>query len=250
MQTMTIEPDGSRRPQPPAIGRRQIPILVILAAAAAGALLLRDQLGMAALADHHAALLAFRDAHYAAAAAGFVAAYAVLVTLSLPGATLATLTGGLLFGIFPGVLLNVTAATLGAVAVFLAARAGFGARLSARLDAAEGRVQRIMEGLRANELSVLLLLRLVPVVPFFLANLIPAAFGVRLSRFAATTFVGIIPGAFVYTAAGAGLGEVLAQGGTPDLGLILEPRVLLPLLGLAALAALPMVLRLMRRRGG
>lgn len=250
MRTMTIEPEDRRRPLPRGIGLRQVPILVILATAVAGVVVLHDRLTFAALADHHAALTAFRDAHYALAAAGFVLAYALVVTFSLPGATLATLTGGLLFGIFPGVLLNVTAATLGAVAVFLAARAGFGARLSARLDAADGRVRRLMEGLRANELSVLLLLRLVPAVPFFLANLIPAAVGVRLSRFAATTFVGIIPGAFVYTAAGAGLGDVIARGEAPDPGLILEPQILLPLLGLAALAALPIALRLRRRGRG
>jgi uncharacterized membrane protein YdjX (TVP38/TMEM64 family) len=56
----------------------------------------------------------------------FVAAYVAIVALSLPGATVATLTGGFLFGMFPGVLLNVTGATIGACLIFLAARAGFG----------------------------------------------------------------------------------------------------------------------------
>jgi len=105
-----------------------------------------------------------------------------------------------------------------------------------------------MDGLRENELSVLFLMRLLPVVPFFLANLIPAALGVGLGRFALTTFFGIMPGALVYTWVGAGLGEVFARGGSPDLGLLFEPQILGPLLGLAALAALPMVLRLFRRK--
>jgi uncharacterized membrane protein YdjX (TVP38/TMEM64 family) len=94
---------------------------------------------------------------------------------------------------------------------------------------------------------MLLTMRLIPVVPFFVANLIPAFVGVPLWRFAVTTFLGIIPGAVVYTSVGAGLGEVFARGETPDLGIIFAPHVLFPILGLAALAALPMVLKLLKR---
>ncbi len=184
-----------------------------------------------------------------AAALLFVAAYAVLVALSLPGALLATLTGGFLFGLFPGVLFNVTGATLGAIAVFLAARAGFGAELNARIAGGGGAAARLMAGLRENELSVLFLMRLVPAVPFFLANLIPAALGVGLARFAVTTFFGIMPGALVYTWVGAGLGEVFERGETPNLGLLFEPQILGPILGLCALAALPIVIRALRREG-
>jgi uncharacterized membrane protein YdjX (TVP38/TMEM64 family) len=227
---------------------RKAPILLILAAAFVGALTLREHLGFEALAAHREALLAFRDAHYAVSVALFIAAYAVMVALSLPGALVATLTGGFLFGLFPGVLYNVTGATIGAVAVFLAARSGFGAALNDRIAAGGGAAARLMASLRENELSVLFLMRLLPVVPFFLANLIPAALGVGLGRFAVTTFLGIMPGALVYTWVGAGLGEVFARGGTPDLGLLFEPQILGPLLGLAALAALPMVLRLFRRK--
>lgn len=227
---------------------RQIPILLICGAALIGAFTLRDHLSFAALSAQHDTLLAFRDAHYGAAMALFIAAYAVMVALSLPGALVATLTGGFLFGLFPGALFNVTGATIGAIAVFLAARAGFGAALADRIAAGGGAAARLMAGLRENELSVLLLMRLIPAVPFFLANLIPAALGVRLHRFALTTFFGIMPGAVVYTWVGAGLGEVFAQGGTPDLGLLFEPQILGPLLGLAALAALPILIRQFRHK--
>ena len=70
-------------------------------------------------------------------------------------------------------------------------------------------------------------------MPFFLANLIPAALGVSLGRFAFTTFFGIMPGGLVYTSVGAGLGEVFARGETPNLGLLFEPQILGPILGLA-----------------
>ena len=226
---------------------RKLPFLLILMAAGVGAFTLGDHLSFQALADNRAALLAYRDAHYGMAVLGFMAAYVVIVALSLPGATVATLTGGFLFGIFPGSLINVVAATIGAVAVFLAARAGFGSGVAARIQAGGGAVARLQAGLRENEWSVLMLMRLVPAVPFFLANLIPAFVGTSLWRFAVTTFLGIIPGGVVYTSVGAGLGEVFARGETPDLGIIFTAPVLLPMLGLAALAALPIAIKAMKK---
>jgi len=226
---------------------RQLPFLAILAAALIGAVFLRPYLGFDALAAHREALVALVAAHYALAALGFVAAYIVIVALSLPGATVATLTGGFLFGLFPGVLFNLAGATLGAVLIFLAARMGLGERLAARIDATPGAVQRLKRGIDENQWSVLFLMRLVPAVPFFVANVLPALLNVPLRRFAITTALGIVPGALVYTSVGAGLGEVLAAGGSPDLGVIFEPHILGPLLGLAALAALPILIRLFRR---
>ncbi len=227
---------------------RKLPILVILVVALVGGYLLRDQLSFEALARQREALLAFRDAHYGVAVLAFMAAYVAIVAFSLPGATVATLTGGFLFGTFPGVLFNVGAATIGAIAIFLAARAGFGASVAQRIEAAGGAAARLQAGLRENEWSVLFLMRLVPAVPFFLANLIPAFVGVRLDRFAITTFLGIIPGGLVFTSVGAGLGEVFARGETPDLGIIFEPQVIGPILGLAALSALPILIKRFKKR--
>jgi uncharacterized membrane protein YdjX (TVP38/TMEM64 family) len=65
-----------------------------------------------------------------------------------------------------------------------------------------------------------------------------------------STFLGIIPGAVVYTSVGAGLGQVFARGETPDLGIIFEPQILLPLLGLAALALVPVILKALRGKKG
>ncbi|WP_228156839.1 TVP38/TMEM64 family protein [Fuscovulum blasticum] len=226
---------------------KRLPLLLIVLAAVAGAVLLRDRLSFAALAENRAALLAFRDAHYGQAVAAFVAAYVAIVAFSLPGATVATLTGGFLFGTFPGVLFNVAGASIGAVLIFLAARSGLGAGVAQRVAAQGGAGARLMAALRENEWSVLFLMRLVPAVPFFLANLIPAFTGTRLWPFAVTTFLGILPAMLVFTSIGAGLSEVFARGETPDLGVIFAPHVLLPLLGLAALAALPMVLKMFRK---
>ena len=77
----------------------------------------------------------------------------------------------------------------------------------------------------------------------------PAFVGTSLFRFAVTTVVGIVPGALVYTSVGAGLGEVFARGETPDLSIIFAPHVLVPILGLAALSALPILLKSLRKGG-
>jgi uncharacterized membrane protein YdjX (TVP38/TMEM64 family) len=227
---------------------RRLPLVAIVVVAALGAFFLRDTLSFETLAQNREALIAFRDANYLGTVLAFIAVYVLIVAFSLPGATVATLTGGFLFGTFPGALFNIVAATLGATAIFLAARWGLGERLAARMDASEGRVKRIKEGIDQNQWEMLFLIRLVPAVPFFVANLIPALVGVPLARFVITTFLGIIPGAVVYTSVGAGLGEVFARGESPDLGIIFEPQILLPILGLAALAALPILIKAVRGR--
>ena len=226
---------------------RGLPLIAILLVAGIGAFTLRDTLSFEALRDNREALLAFRDANYALTVVLFMLAYVVIVAFSLPGATIATLTGGFLFATFPGALFNVTAATIGATLIFLAARWGLGERLAARMESGEGTVKRIKDGIDENQWSMLFLIRLVPAVPFFVANLVPALVGVPLGRFVVSTFLGIIPGAVVYTSVGAGLGQVFARGDTPDLGIIFTAPILLPLLGLCALAALPMLIKALRR---
>lgn len=228
---------------------RHLPLAVIVLVAVAGAFTLRDYLDFDTLRRHRAALLALQEQHFALLAAGFVGLYVLIVAFSLPGAAVASVTGGFLFGLAAGTVFNVAAATTGAAAIYWAARLGLGGSLAARFDAAGGRVARLRAGLRENEVSVLLLMRLVPAVPFFLANLLPAMVGVGFGRFLWTTALGIVPGALVYTSIGVGLGEVFDRGESPDLSLLRDPKVVLPILGLCLLAALPMLLRWLRRAG-
>lgn len=229
---------------------RRLPLVLVALIAVAGAFTLRDHLTFETLGDNRERLLAFRDTHFTAAVAAFMTVYIAIVAFSLPGALVATLAGGFLFSIFPGVVFNATAASLGAICIFLAARWGLGERLAARMDASDGLIRRIKAGIDENQWSKLFLIRLVPVVPFFVANLVPAFVGVPLWRFAVTTALGIIPGTLVYTSVGAGLGEVFARGETPDLGIIFEPQILLPILGLCILALIPSILKAVRGRKG
>lgn len=228
---------------------RHVPLALIALVAVIGAITLRDYLSFETLRENRMALLEMRDRNYLAMAGGFVAIYVTIVAFSLPGAAVASVTGGFLFGLLPGTAFNVLSASIGAVAIFLAARAGLGQVLAAKLDASEGRLGRLRDGLRQNEVNVLLLLRLLPAVPFFVANLLPALVGVRLWNFAWTTALGIIPGALIFSSVGVGVGSVFDRGETPDFSLLWEPQVIGPVLGLAALAAVPIGVRAWRGRG-
>jgi uncharacterized membrane protein YdjX (TVP38/TMEM64 family) len=242
-----MEPD-----RPRVTLRRAAPILAIALAAGLAILLVGDRLDFENLADNQAALIAWRDANPAGAALAYMALYIAVVLLSLPGGAVMTLAGGFLFGPVIGAGLAVASATIGATGIFVAARRGLGNALFARLRSRgeAGVLARMERGLRANEVSYLLLMRLVPAVPFFVANLAPAFLGVGLRNYVLTTFFGIIPATAVFAWIGAGLSEVFARGERPDPGLIFEPAILGPLLALAALAALPIVIRAVRRRGG
>ncbi|MEL6522546.1 MAG: TVP38/TMEM64 family protein [Pseudomonadota bacterium] len=229
---------------------RNLPLIAIAIVAVLGFVTLRDYLSFEALSQNRELLLGFRDQHYTLTVLVFLAVYVAVVAFSLPGATVVTLTGGFLFATFPGALFNVTGATIGATLIFLAARYGLGDRLAARMDSADGAVKKIKDGIDNNQWEMLFLMRLVPAVPFFVANLVPALLNVPLQRFVVSTFLGIIPGTIVFTSVGAGLGEVFARGETPDLGVIFEPHILLPILGLCALAALPVILKALRGKNG
>lgn len=229
-------------PQKPAFAR-YLPLVGIAVVAAIGAFALRDYLSFDALRDNREALIAFRDSNFVLTVLAFIAIYVAIVAFSLPGAAIGTLTGGFLFGTAAGTVINITGATTGAVLIFLAARMGLGDKLRAKMDASDGMVAKIRKGIDENQWSMLFFIRLVPAVPFFVANLIPAFLGVPLYRFVVSTFIGIIPGSLVYTSVGAGLGEVFAKGETPNLGIIFEPHILFPILGLCALSLMPIVIK-------
>jgi uncharacterized membrane protein YdjX (TVP38/TMEM64 family) len=214
-----------------------------LAALAAGlviffALGLHRYLSFGALAENRDFLIGLVEDHPVTAPLAFMAVYALAVAFSIPGAVVLTIAGGFMFGTWAGGIYVVIGATIGAIGVFLAARTAFGSGLRQR---AGPWIARLEAGFRENALSYLLVLRLVPLFPFWLVNLVPAFLGVPLATYALGTFVGIIPGSFVYASVGNGLGSVFDAGGTPDLRIIFEPEILLPIIGLSLLALIPVV---------
>ena len=188
-----------------------------------------------ALAANRAWLVETVAARPVAAGLGFMALYAAVVAFSLPVAVWLTLAGGFLFGQWLGTALVVAGATAGACLLFLAARYALADTLARK---AGPMLDKLRGGLESGGFWYLLSLRLLPVVPFWLVNLAPALAGMRFAPFALATLVGIIPGTAVFCGIGAGLGEVFASGGRPDLKVIFAPQILLPLLGLAALSLL------------
>lgn len=109
-------------------------------------------------------------------------------------------------------------------------------------------IKGMEQGFKDNAFSYLLVLRLVPLFPFWLVNIVPALLGVSKRTFVFATFMGIIPGSFVYVLVGNGLGHIFDANQTPDLSIIFDAKVLLPLLGLALLSLLPVVYKFVKRK--
>ena len=221
--------------------RRILPLAVlVILIGAAFAFRIDRYLTLDALRDNRAALLAFVEANGLLAAGAFVLAYAAVVALSVPGATIMTLAGGFLFGVPLGASLTVIGATLGATLLFLIARSAAGDFLRQR---AGPFLARMSEGFSKDAFNYLLFLRLVPAFPFWAVNLAPALLGMRLVPFVIATALGIIPGTVVYTAFGASLGHVFDAGGQVDLKSVFSPTLIAALIGLGLLALLPVVLK-------
>lgn len=197
------------------------------------------------LRTHRAVLVDLIEAHLALAALAYLALYIAAVTLSLPVAAVLSISGGFLFGFALGGALAVSGATLGAILIFLAARTALGDSLRRR---AGPWLHRLEAGFQANAFSYLMSLRLMPLLPFWLVNLVPALLGVPLRTFALATLLGSMPAILVFASVGNGMGAALDRGDAATLGIMLSPEILLPLLALAALSLLPVLVRMVRSR--
>jgi uncharacterized membrane protein YdjX (TVP38/TMEM64 family) len=229
---------------------RFVPLLLIVACLAAGyALGWQRYLTLDYLAASRLALKEMVAANPVVAPLAFMGIYALVVALSVPAASILTVFAGFLFGWFVGGILVAVAATAGATVLFLAARTAFGDFLRER---AGGRILRLAEGFEKDAFGYLLALRLAPVFPFFVVNIAPAFFHVRLRTYLAATFLGILPATFVYAYLGRSIDAVLTEahkaGRTVSLADFVSPRITIAFLLLALIAALPVAVRALRRR--
>jgi len=188
------------------------------------------------LAEHREQLLDWVALHALLAPVIYILTYTLVVAFSLPGAFVMTIGGGFLFGALPGGVYAVSCATVGALLLFLIAKTSVGDYL---LSNAGGAMKKMQHGFAENALSYMFVLRLVPIFPFFLVNLVPAFLGISLRVYLFATFFGIMPVTFVYALAGSGLGGLFDQGGAITLAGIMTPEILVALTGLALLALLP-----------
>jgi uncharacterized membrane protein YdjX (TVP38/TMEM64 family) len=218
-------------------------LLFVLLVSGVGAFVYFDlgrYLSLDALKANRDRLLVFTDDHYAAAVGVFIALYCVVTGLSLPGAVIMTLAGGFLFGSLLGTLYVNVGATSGATIAFLVSRYLLRDWVERSLG---DKLQPIQEGFAKNAFSYLMTLRLIPLFPFFLVNLVSGLTRMRAGTYIAATALGILPGSFVYANAGRQLGSI------NSLNEIASPNVLLAftLLGLLALA--PLIYKRIRRSG-
>ena len=185
--------------------------------------------------------------HPVASVAVYAATYVAVVALSMPGALIMTMSGGFLFGPLVGSAAAVAGASTGATLMFLVARSALGDILRRRAGAG-GMAQKIEAGVRDNAFSYLLVLRLIPAMPFWLVNIAAGCVRIPLRTYVAATVVGIIPSTLIYSSIGSGLGHVFDRGETPDLKLLFDPRIYLPLFGLAFLSIAPLLVHGWRAR--
>jgi len=226
--------------------KRLLPVVALAVfIVAAFAFHLDRYLSLDFLRQNRAQLSAYVAEHGLAASLGYVTAYVGVVALSLPGAAIMTLAGGFLFGVLVGATLTVIGATLGATLLFLVARSAVGDSLRER---AGPFLARMAEGFSKNAFSYLLFLRLVPAFPFWAVNLAAALLGMRLAPFVVATGLGIIPATVVYSAFGAGLGQVFDTGGEVNLKSVFSPTLIAALVGLGLLSLVPVLLRWLRER--
>lgn len=228
--------------------RKLWPLAVLAAGFAAFfAFGLNEYLSFDVLRENRETLLAWVDDNAVLAGLTYILAYAAVVAFSLPGGLIMTIAGGFLFGAIFGACLVVIAATLGATLLFLAAKTSLGDLLRAKAGPWLGKMEA---GFQENALSYMLVLRLVPLFPFFVVNLVPAFLGVKTRTYILATLFGIIPGTVVYATVGAGLGSIFDRGEAFSLSGILTPEIIAALVGLAILALLPVAYKKFKKRAG
>jgi uncharacterized membrane protein YdjX (TVP38/TMEM64 family) len=229
--------------------RRLLPLAAIVALAGLGFYTIGDDISFDELVRHRTAIDVFVNEHRLLAVLAYLGTYIVTVALSLPGATFLTVAGGFLFGVVVGASAAVLGATIGATLIFLVARTALGEPL---LRWAGPRVNQLAKEFRDEAFRYLLFLRLIPVFPFFLVNLVPAFAGVRLRPFIAATALGIIPAAVVFAFAGTGLDSVITAqvdsyhqclaSGKIDCRMIFDPSGILTPQMISALVALGLLI--------
>lgn len=251
---MTLE--TTQMPEKKSALKQWLPLILVGAVLVIGYFSgLKDYISLSNLIEQRENINTFVTNNYVSAVLIYILIYTGLVAISFPGASALSITSGLVFGWFVAGLATVTAATLGAIIIFLIARSSLGNVLK---DRAGGFMAKMMEGFQKDAFQYLLTLRLIPAFPFWAVNIVPALLNMKLVPYAIATFIGIIPGTFAFAYLGAGLDSVIAEqeranpgcadAGTCsiEVGALVTTELLLALAFLAALSFLPFVVKKLR----
>jgi uncharacterized membrane protein YdjX (TVP38/TMEM64 family) len=265
--SMSLPADREPKPapcEPPTRHRRRqlVPLAIVaVIAIAAIAMGWHRQISIETLIRHRAAIEGFISAHQIAALATYFLLYIVVTAISIPGGAILTISGGILFGTLVGGVLAVLSATIGATIVFLIATSAIGEFLTRR---AGGLTRKVTQGFRQDAFTYLLFLRLVPLFPFWLVNIVPALCGVRLATYVSATAIGIVPGTFAFAFFGAGLDSAMAAEETAfkaciaagqaacslhfDLRAAATPQLVIGLVALGIIALAPIAVKRFKAR--
>ncbi len=241
--------------------KKFLPLVIIAAVFALFFILgLDEYLSFKALSENRDKLLEFVANNYVVALLLYLVLYTIAVAASLPGGLLLTISGGFLFGWFVGGLVTVVAATIGATILFMVAATSVGEVLRQK---AGPWLKRLEHGFQDNALSYLLFLRLVPAFPFWLVNIAPAFLGVPLRTYIIGTFVGIIPGTFVFAFLGTGLDSIIVEQQEKvaackasgqaicnenfELGSLITTEIILAFVALGVISLIPIVIKRFKR---
>jgi len=162
-------------------------------------------------------LLDYRAQQPLQAAIIFFFAYIAVTGLSLPGATIMTLVGGALFGLWQGLLIISFASTIGATLAFIAARFILRDSVQGRFG---GQLSAVNAGIERDGGFYLFALRLVPAFPFFVINLLMGLTPIRIWAFYIVSQLGMLPGTLVYVNAGTQLGSINSVADVASPGLV------------------------------
>ena len=190
-------------------------------------------LSLEALKAQRESLAGWVSANFALAMLSYMGIYIAVTALSLPGALVLTLAGGALFGLLWGTLAVSFASSIGATLAFVTARFLLGDAIRKRFA---DRLSVIETGIRQDGAFYLLSIRLVPLIPFFVVNLVMGLTPIRVALFYIVSQIGMLPGTLAFVFAGTQLSQINSLKG------ILSPKLLL---AFAIIGLLPLVLKLL-----
>ena len=195
---------------------------------------------------HQNYILNFIENNFYLASLLFIFIYIIAVIFSIPGAWLITVSGGYIFGWLIGGFLAVIGATLGACIIFIMAKNLLRNFFSKKIINKKSILIKIENGVKRDAFSYLLFMRLMPIFPFVFVNIVPALLGIRFNIYAVTTFIGIIPGTFVYALLGEGANEIFISGNVSSLETYDSFKIIIGLSGLSILSLLPIVIKYLK----
>lgn len=217
---------------------RLLALIAFIIVAAILFYLLAPYLNLESLQNHYLTIQDYKNQHWLLSIIIMMLTYILAVSFSIPGTAILTILTGFLFGIPLGLCMVLISATTGATILFLLAK-WFSADWIERK--ASQWVAKFQQGFQQNAWSYMFILRLLPIFPFPVINIVPGLLKISTCVFMISTFFGIIPGTLVYISLGSGLSQIFENNQQPNLGMIFEPHIILPLIGLALLALLPMI---------